>query len=59
MSFGVKKEASAEEPQQALNVVKAITTETIVALILVAGIFAVFTWKMGVAFTFKRPTISS
>jgi hypothetical protein len=53
MSFGVKKEASAEEPQQALNVVKAITTETIVALILVAGIFAVFTWKMGVAFTFK------
>jgi hypothetical protein len=53
MSFGVKKEESAGERQPTPNIVKAITTETVVALVLVAGIFAAFTWKMGVAFTFK------
>jgi hypothetical protein len=53
MSFGVN---SADEKQGAgpeRIVVKAVTTETIVALVLVAGVFAVFTWKMGLAFTFK------
>ena len=35
------------------NIVRAVTKETWVALFLLLGIFAVFTWKMGLAFTFK------
>jgi hypothetical protein len=53
MSFGVKSSETTQESKPRRNIVKAVTTETIVALIIVAGIFAVFTWKMGVAFTFK------
>lgn len=53
MSFGVKSSETAQESKPKRNIVKAVTRETIVALIIVSGIFAVFTWKMGVAFTFK------
>jgi hypothetical protein len=53
MSFGVKKEDAVHGSKSERNIVKAVTKETVVALFLVAGIFAVFIWKMGVAFTFK------
>ena len=59
MTFGVGDEATAQtadtesEAQPSRTIVKAITRETVVALILLTGIFAVFIWKMGVAFTFK------
>jgi len=53
MSFGVKENETGPESKPERNIVKAVTTETIVALVIVCGIFAVFTWKMGVAFTFK------
>jgi hypothetical protein len=53
MSFGVNGKETDQESKRERKIVKAVTTETVVALVLVAGIFAVFTWKMGVAFTFK------
>lgn len=53
MSFGVNGEEAVQEGAGERKIVKAVTTETMVALVIVAGIFAVFTWKMGVAFTFK------
>ncbi|MFC1662515.1 nucleoside recognition domain-containing protein [Gemmatimonadota bacterium] len=53
MSFGVKGSETALDSKPERDIVKAVTTETIVALVIVIGIFAVFTWKMGVAFTFK------
>ena len=53
MAFGVKGEEGLQEGGQKRNIVKAVTTETVVALIIIAGIFAVFMWNMGVAFTFK------
>jgi len=53
MSFGVNGKETVQESKRRRKIVKAVTTETVVALVLVAGIFAVFTWKMGVAFTFK------
>jgi hypothetical protein len=53
MSFGVGGSESAQESKPKRNIVKAVTAETIVALIILSGIFAVFTLKMGVAFTFK------
>jgi len=59
MTFGVGggEAARGTEPGQTAEpdrtIVKAITRETIVALVLLAGTFAVFIWKMGVAFTFK------
>jgi len=53
MSFGVKGEDPVQETKPKGKIVKAVTTETVVALVLVSGIFAVFIWKMGVAFTFK------
>jgi len=53
MSFGVNGEEAVQEGARQRKIVKAVTTETMVALVIVAGIFAVFTWKMGVAFTFK------
>ena len=53
MSFGVKRadENQGGEPER--TIVEAVTTETVVALAIVAGVFAVFTWKMGLAFTLK------
>ena len=53
MSFGVHDTRPEQGKKPERKIVKAVTTETIVALIIVSGIFAVFTWKMGVAFTFK------
>ena len=57
MTFGVgETPGEAQQGQQAeptRTIVKAVTRETLVALILLAGVFAVFIWKMGVAFTFK------
>jgi len=63
MSFGVNNTESDQEKKPKRRIVKAVTRETIVALVVLFGIFAAFTMKMGVAFTFKRPwerlTISS
>jgi len=53
MSFGVKGKEMVRESGPERNIVKAVTTETIVALVIVSGILAVFIWKMGVAYTFK------
>ena len=53
MSFGVKATEPGQGDQPERTIVRAITTETIVALILLSGVFAVFTWKMGLAYTFK------
>jgi len=53
MSFGVNSGEPGEGTNPERKIVQAVTTETIVALIIVSGIFAVFIWRMGVAFTFK------
>ncbi len=53
MSFGVNIGEEAGEAGPKRSIVKAITTETFVALILMLVVFFVFTWKMGLAFTFK------
>ena len=53
MSFGVGGSESAREGEPKRKIVKAVTGETIVALVVLSGIFAVFTSQMGVAFTFK------
>jgi hypothetical protein len=53
MSFGVGSSEGHQEEGSERRIVKAVTTETVVALALVSGILAVFMWKMGVAFTFK------
>jgi hypothetical protein len=53
MSFGVKKEKVVDDSKEEKKIVKAITTETIITLIVVAAIFSVFAWKMGLANTFK------
>ena len=54
MAFGVKRgEASVDTGAPKKRIVPAVTTETIVALVLVSGLFAVFTWKMGLANMFK------
>ena len=53
MSFGVKGEEARQEGTGQRKIVRAVTTETLVALVIVTAIFAVFTWKMGLAFTFK------
>jgi len=53
MSFGVRGAGARGETEGKRNIVKAVTTETVVALIIIAGVFGVFIWKMGVAFTFK------
>ena len=45
MSFGVDKSGSVE----AEKVVKAITTETMVALVALGGIFGFIAWRMGLA----------
>jgi hypothetical protein len=53
MTFGVTRDEPTENGGPEKRIVKAITTETVVALILVAVLFALFAWKMGLAFMFK------
>jgi hypothetical protein len=53
MAFGVKREKKVTEVEVEKKIVKAITTETIVALVVVGMLFAVFAWKMGLAHMFK------
>lgn len=53
MAFGVNSPEAAQAGEPERKIVRAVTTETIVALAAVCGILAAFTWKMGVAFTFK------
>jgi hypothetical protein len=45
MAFGVDK----KEPAQGKKVVKAVTLETMVALVIIAAVFALFAWRMGLA----------
>jgi len=45
MSFGVDK----KEPVEGKKIVKAVTPETIVALIIIGAVFSVFAWPMGLA----------
>ena len=44
MAFGVKREGSVPGQSSDRKIVKAITTETIVALVIVSGVFALFAW---------------
>jgi hypothetical protein len=53
MAFGVRGGETDEQGKVEKKVVKAVTRETIVSLIAVGGLFAVFAWKMGLAHTFK------
>ena len=45
MGFGVDK----KEPAAGKKIVKAITLETIVALLVIGAVFGVFAWRMGLA----------
>ncbi len=47
MAFGVKKDDADDEVKAEKKTVKAITTETIVALAVVVAVFSVFAWRMG------------
>lgn len=53
MAFGVNSDENGESDKTEKKVVKAITAETFVALAVVGGLFVVFAWKMGLAFTLK------
>jgi hypothetical protein len=53
MAFGVTKSKPVEGSGTERRIVKAVTTETVVALVIVAVLFALFAWKMGLAFMFK------
>jgi len=53
MTFGVKGQKPASHDDERGTIVPAVTTETVVALLLLCGLFTVFAWKMGIAFTFK------
>ena len=53
MAFGVSSDENGESDKTEKKVVKAITAETFVALVVVGGLFVVFAWKMGLAFTLK------
>jgi hypothetical protein len=53
MGFGVRKGSAVRPEEVEKKIVKAITTETIIVSILVAGLFAVFAAKMGLAQMFK------
>lgn len=52
-AFGVKGESRPTAPDPDSRLVPAVTTETVVGLALMAALFAVFAWQMGLAFTFK------
>jgi hypothetical protein len=49
MAFGVKKDDSVDGVNAEKKIVKAVTTETIVALAIVLVVCAIFAWRMGVA----------
>jgi hypothetical protein len=53
MAFGVRGGETVEQENVEKKVVKAITRETIVSLVIVGSLFAVFAWKMGLAHMFK------
>ena len=53
MAFGVKGTEDHGPSGAKPTLVPAITTETVVALLIVATLFTAFAWKMGLAFTFK------
>lgn len=53
MAFGVNREEMVEGKKVEKKIVKAITTETIVALIVVSTCFGIFAWQMGLANMFK------
>ncbi|MCH7716645.1 MAG: hypothetical protein IH876_10995 [Gemmatimonadetes bacterium] len=53
MAFGVNREEMVEGKKVEKKIVKAITTETIVALIVVGTCFGIFAWQMGLANMFK------
>jgi hypothetical protein len=53
MAFGVRRDDRVEEQKAEKRIVKAITTETLVSLAVLAAVFAIFAWQMGVAYTFK------
>ena len=53
MAFGVTRDKRVENGRTERRIVKAVTTETVVALVIVAVLFALFAWKMGLAFMFK------
>ncbi len=53
MAFGITREKPARSGQTERRIVKAVTTETVVALVVVGVLLALFAWKMGLAFMFK------
>lgn len=53
MVFGVKREDGSEDQHTDKRIVNAITTETLVSLAVLAAVFAIFAWQMGVAHMFK------
>jgi len=53
MAFGVTRDKRVENDRTERRIVKAVTTETVVALVVVGVLFALFAWKMGLAFMFK------
>ncbi len=53
MTFGVKPGETPKGRASAKKIVPAVTAETIAALVIIAALFAVFTWKMGLAHMFK------
>jgi len=53
MAFGVTRDKPVENDRTERRIVKAVTTETVVALVIVGVLFVLFAWKMGLAFMFK------
>ena len=53
MAFGVSSDEKVEPTKTEKKIVKAVTAETFVALVVAGGLFGVFAWKMGLAFTLK------
>ena len=53
MAFGVSSDEKVEPDKTEKKIVKAITTETIVALVVAGGLFGVFAWTMGLALSLK------
>ena len=53
MAFGITREKPAKSGRMERRIVKAVTTETVVALVIVVALFGLFAWKMGLAFMFK------
>ena len=53
MAFGITREKPAKSGRMERRIVKAVTMETVVALVIVVALFGLFAWKMGLAFMFK------